>query len=87
VHRAAELQLDIAAFGVDAIADTAAAMDLQTIPNDEEFAARRKGSIDDFLPSRALLYGYREARGCPPACRVGRHASELPLLARLELLV
>jgi len=34
-----KLQLDIAAFSVDVIADQAAAMGLQAIPNDEEFAA------------------------------------------------
>lgn len=34
-----KLQLDIAAFAVDVIADQAAAMGLQAIPNDEEFAA------------------------------------------------
>ena len=34
-----KLQLDIAALGVDVIADQAAAMGLQAIPNDEEFAA------------------------------------------------
>ena len=34
-----KLQLDIAAFGVDVIADQAAAMGLQAIPNDEKFAA------------------------------------------------
>ena len=33
-----KLQLDIAAFAVDVIADQAAAMGLQAIPNDEEFA-------------------------------------------------
>ena len=41
MHQAAKkkLQLDIAAFGLDVIADQAAAMGLQAIPNDEKFAA------------------------------------------------
>ncbi len=34
-----KLQLNIATFGVDVIAHQAAAMGLQTIPNDKEFAA------------------------------------------------
>lgn len=41
-----ELQLDIAAFSVDIIADEAAAMGLQTIPNDKDL---RPGSWRRFL--------------------------------------
>ena len=41
-----KLQLDIAAFGVDVIADQAAAMGLQAIPNDREVCGRGDGGGD-----------------------------------------